>query len=74
MITTARNRRAVRRVLATVVAAVITAVTWLGHVLALLGGAVDALVTALLGLPRVSYSTRRVADVIRETWEEETGD
>ncbi|MBB6351857.1 hypothetical protein FHU36_008440 [Nonomuraea muscovyensis] len=71
MITTARNRRAVRRVLATVVAAVITAVTWLGHVLALLAGAVDALVTALLGVPRMAYGARRFADVIRETWKED---
>lgn len=41
----------------------------LGHVLVLLLGALDALVTAFLGVPRLSRGTRRFVEVVRETWE-----
>ncbi|MFI7134210.1 hypothetical protein ACIBQ1_51690 [Nonomuraea sp. NPDC050153] len=42
----------------------------LGHVLVLLLGALDALVTAYIGVPRLSRFTRQVVEVIRETWEQ----
>lgn len=41
----------------------------LGHVLVLLLGALDALVTAFLGVPRLSRGTRRFVEVVRQTWE-----
>ncbi|MBN6051321.1 hypothetical protein JYK22_05195, partial [Nonomuraea sp. RK-328] len=73
--TTYINRRALsrraRRALAAVVAAVLTALIWVGHVLGLLVGAADALVTAHLGVPRIAYGCRRFAEVVRETWQEE---
>ncbi len=40
----------------------------LGHVVALLLGALDALATAYLGMPRLSSSTRRFVQVVRDTW------
>ncbi|SDJ93504.1 hypothetical protein [Nonomuraea jiangxiensis] len=43
----------------------------LGHVLVLLLGALDALVTAWLGLPRLSRFSRQFVEVVRETWREE---
>ncbi|WP_336208216.1 hypothetical protein [Nonomuraea sp. LPB2021202275-12-8] len=39
-----------------------------GHVVVLLLGAVDALITARLGLPRLSYSSRRLVEVVYITW------
>ena len=64
-------RRRARRVLAVVVAAMLTALVWVGHMVALLGGAADAFLTALLGVPRIAYGCRRFADVVRQTWKEE---
>ncbi|MEV0626024.1 hypothetical protein [Nonomuraea wenchangensis] len=43
----------------------------LGHVVALLLGALDALVSAYIGVPRLSSSTRRFVQVVRETWKED---
>lgn len=43
--------------------------TVVGHVIVLLAGALDAYVAALLGLPRLAYSTRRVVEVVNETQE-----
>lgn len=42
---------------------------WVGHVIVQLAGAVDSIVAAALGVPRLSYTARRVAEVMRETWE-----
>lgn len=42
----------------------------LGHVFVLLLGALDALVTAFVGVPRLSRTTRRFVQVVRTTWEE----
>lgn len=42
-----------------------------GHVVVLLLGALDAYVTSLIGVPRLSYASRRFVQVVRETWEEE---
>lgn len=47
----------------------VLALAILGHVLVLLLGALDALVTAYIGVPRLSRSTRRFVEVVRETWE-----
>ncbi|SEN87052.1 hypothetical protein [Nonomuraea pusilla] len=60
-----------RRLLAVIVAAVLTALVWVGHVLTLFVGAADALVTARLGVPRVAYICGRLAEVVRQTWKEE---
>ncbi|TDC98495.1 hypothetical protein E1292_35240 [Nonomuraea deserti] len=42
-----------------------------GHVLVLLFGALDALVTAYIGVPRLSRTTRRFVQVVKDTWKEE---
>ncbi|MBF8187297.1 hypothetical protein ITP53_16470 [Nonomuraea sp. K274] len=49
----------------------VLALAIIGHVVVLLLGALDALVTAWVGVPRLSASTRRFVQVVRETWEEE---
>ena len=64
-------RRHARDLAATALAATITALTMLGHVLVLLLGAADALLTSLIGVPRISYGSRRFVQVVRETWEED---
>lgn len=50
---------------------VLLALALLGHTLVLLAGAADALLTAYLGVPRLSSATRRFVEVVRDTWEEE---
>lgn len=50
---------------------VLLALALLGHVLVLLLGAADALLSAYLGVPRLSSATRRFVEVVRDTWEEE---
>lgn len=64
-------RRHARDLLAVAVAAFITALAALGHMVVLLAGALDALVTSLIGVPRISYGTRRFVEVVRDTWEDE---
>lgn len=61
--------RTVRRLAALIAARVVFLLAYLGHILTLLAGAVDALVTALLGVPRITYGAGRLARVVRETWE-----
>lgn len=41
-----------------------------GHVLVLLFSALDALVTAFIGIPRLSYSSGRFVRVVAKTWKE----
>jgi hypothetical protein len=41
----------------------------LGHIIVQLLGAVDAYVTALLGVPRLAVLGGRVRAALRETWE-----
>ncbi|TMR95599.1 hypothetical protein [Nonomuraea basaltis] len=48
---------------------VLLALAILGHVLVLLLGAADALLTAFLGVPPLSSSTRRFVEVVKDTWE-----
>jgi hypothetical protein len=43
----------------------------LGHVIVLLFGALDALLAAFLGVPRISHGTRQFVQVVRETWQGE---
>jgi hypothetical protein len=66
----ARIRRA-RGLLVDVIAGAIVAIVMAGHVIGLVLGAADALVTSLLGVPRLSYGARRLVDVVRDTWREE---
>ena len=42
-----------------------------GHIVVLVLGAVDAYVTAVLGVPRVGYGVRCLAAVVRDTWKED---
>jgi len=46
----------------------VLALAVLGHVAVLLLGALDALVTAYIGVPRLSSTTRRIVQVVHETW------
>lgn len=64
-------RRHARDLVATAVAAAITALAMLGHVVVLLLGAADALLTSLIGVPRIAYGSRRFVEVVRETWKED---
>lgn len=73
VVTTAPSSRAQRaRFLALRVLAGI--VIWLmvvGQILLLALGALDSLITATIGTPRIVYCSRRLTDVIRRTWKEE---
>ncbi|WP_219509300.1 hypothetical protein [Nonomuraea ceibae] len=53
------------------VAYVLAALTLLGHVIVLVAGAIDALATSYVGLPRLSCLLHRFAEVVRETAREE---
>ncbi|MFI7707587.1 hypothetical protein [Nonomuraea sp. NPDC049480] len=53
------------------VAYLLAALTMLGHLVVLVAGAIDALVTAYVGLPRLAYAVRRIVEVVRETAREE---
>lgn len=46
------------------------ALMWTGHVIVQLAGAVDAYTAALLGRPRLAYTARRFAAVMRDTWKD----
>jgi hypothetical protein len=61
-------RARARYLLASAVAAAIVALLMLGHLVGLLLGAADAYVTSLLGVPRLAYTGRRLAAVVRDTW------
>lgn len=61
------DRRAVLRVLLVL----LLALAILGHAVVLLLGALDALVTALLGVPRLAYGSRRFVELVWRTWEEQ---
>ncbi|MER7363556.1 hypothetical protein [Nonomuraea wenchangensis] len=63
--------RAVRRFLALLAARLVYLTAWLGHLAVLAAGAVDALVTAWLGVPRLGYVISRLRRVARQTWEED---
>lgn len=63
------RRRAVRQVVFAIVAPVVVALAWIGHAIAQLAGAVDAIVTAWLGVPRLAVTARRVRAALRDTWE-----
>lgn len=70
VVTTAPGAR-VRAVVFLIVARFVVVLAWLGHILVLVVGAVEALIAARLGVPRLAYVARRLAWVARETWEED---
>lgn len=71
VVTTAPGDRAhtIRALAYLAAARIVYLLAWLGHVVVLAVGAVDALAAALLGVPRLAHLGRRFARVARETWE-----
>ncbi|MDH2429296.1 hypothetical protein [Sphaerisporangium sp. TRM90804] len=63
--------RPVRAFLLAVLAAVVVVLTYVGHVAALVLGAVDAVIAARLGVPRLARCYRLVSVAVRKTWEED---
>lgn len=61
--------RTVRAVLFLIVARVVVAVAWTGHVVVQLAGAADAYITACLGVQRLAVLADRVRAALHETWE-----
>lgn len=61
--------RTVRALVFLAVAPVVVALAWLGHAIAQLAGAADAIVTAALGVPRLAVLARRFLAALVETWE-----
>lgn len=61
--------RTARQLVFAIVAPVVAALAWIGHAIAQLAGAVDAVVTAWLGVPRLAVTVRRVRAALRDTWE-----
>lgn len=64
-----RRSRPVRARLLVALAWLLLALAYLGHIAALLLGAVDALVTSAIGTRRIALLSRQLADVARRTWE-----
>lgn len=62
--------RAARRFLALLAARIVYLTAWLGHTAVQAVGAVDAILAAWLGTPRLAVVLRRVQAALRETWEE----
>jgi hypothetical protein len=54
------------------VAYLLAVLTMLGHLVVLVAGAIDALATSYVGLPRLAYLLRRFVEVVRETAREES--
>jgi hypothetical protein len=50
-------------------ARVVHAFAWTGHVIVQAAGAADAIVTAMLGVPRIAVVSRRVRAALAEMWE-----
>ncbi|MEV4837807.1 hypothetical protein AB0K05_25015 [Nonomuraea sp. NPDC049486] len=71
VVTTAPGVRArtVRAVLLLILARIVYALAWTGHALGQAAGAVDAVVTARLGIPRMAVLARRARAALHETWE-----
>lgn len=63
--------RAVRVAAMLAVAYLMAALTMLGHAIVLVAGALDAYAASFVGLPRLAYMLRRIAEVVRETAREE---
>ena len=70
MVTTEPGARArtVRAIAFLIVARIVVAIAAVGHVVVQLAGALDAYITAVLGVPRLAYSVRRFVEVMRKTW------
>ncbi|GAA4221631.1 hypothetical protein FHR32_005161 [Streptosporangium album] len=73
VITEARHplRQRARNALATLIMWVLVALAVVGHTIALLAGAVDALITAAIGTRRIGYISGQLRDAVRETWKED---
>jgi hypothetical protein len=71
VITTASSgrARALRQAAGLIAARIVFLLVWVGHVVVQLAGAADAIVTALLGVPRLAVGLRRFRAALRETWE-----
>ncbi|TQS29103.1 hypothetical protein [Microbispora sp. KK1-11] len=71
VVTTAPSSRAQRaRFLALVaLARIVIWLAFLGHLVTLAVGALDALITAAIGTRRVGFLSHQLADAARETWE-----
>lgn len=61
----------IRNLVLTIVYHLMVALIWVGHVVVQCAGAVDAYVAALIGMPRLAYTGRRFATVMRQTRQEE---
>ena len=61
--------RTIRAIAFLIVARIVITFAALGHVIVQLAGALDAYVTAVLGVPRLAVLGRRVRAALRETWE-----
>lgn len=62
------RRRAVRQIVFLIVARIVVALAWAGHTVAQLAGALDAIVAARLGTPRLAVLARRVRAALYATW------
>ena len=73
VVTDARRplRQRARNALASVIFGLLVALAVLGHTIALIAGAIDALITAAIGTRRISYISGQLRDAARETWEED---
>ncbi|MEV6159444.1 hypothetical protein AB0L53_54840 [Nonomuraea sp. NPDC052129] len=61
--------RTVRAIAFLIIARIVVTLAAVGHVIVQLAGALDAYVTAVLGVPRLAVLGRRVRAALRETWE-----
>jgi hypothetical protein len=71
VVTTAPGARArtVRAAAGLLAARLVFLLAWLGHAVVLAAGALDAVVCARLGVPRIAVALRRVRAALNETWE-----
>lgn len=61
--------RAVRGALYLIAARAVHALAWTGHAIVQAAGAVDAILAAMLGTPRLAVLAGRVRAALHETWE-----
>ncbi|MGW4641783.1 hypothetical protein ACWEN6_24915 [Sphaerisporangium sp. NPDC004334] len=71
VVTDAPRARPVRARLLAALAVLLLALAYLGHVVVLAAGAVDALLAAALGTRRISVLSRQFAHVARDTWRDD---
>jgi hypothetical protein len=73
VVTEARHplRQRARNLLAAVITWLLLTLAIIGHTIALIAGAIDALITAAIGTRRISYISGQLRDAVRETGEED---